>query len=63
MSVHHLVGKQRKDVLPTAPVRKRKRKHKTKPLVIPRIDKTTVHDTVTLEEFKRLRGDDGTSDK
>ena len=49
--------------MPTVPVRERKRKHKTKPLVIPRIDKTTVHDTVTLEEFKRLRGDDGTSDK
>ena len=63
MSVHHSVGKQRNHVLPTVPVRKRKRKHTTKPLVIPRIDKTTVHDTVTLEEFKRLRGDDGTSDK
>ena len=63
MSVHHLVGKQRKDVLPTAPVRKRKRKHKTKPLVVPRIDKTTVYDTVTLEEFKRLRGNDGNSDE
>ena len=49
--------------MPTVPVRKRKRIHKTKPLVIPIIDKTTVHDTVTLEEFKRLRGDDGTSDK
>ena len=49
--------------MPTGPVRKRKHKHKTKPLVIPIIDNTTVHDTVTLEEFKRLRGDDGTSDK
>ena len=49
--------------MPTVPVRKRKRKHKTKPLVIPIIDNTTVHDTVTLEECKRLRGDDGTSDK
>ena len=63
MSVHHSVGKQRKDVLPTAPVRKRKRKHKSKPLVVAIIDKTTVHDTVTLEEFKRLRGEDGTSNK
>ena len=49
--------------MPTVPVRKRKRIHKTKPLKIPVIDNTTVHDTVTLEEFKRLRGDDGTSDK
>ena len=49
--------------MPTVPVRKRKRKHKTRPLVVPIIDNTTVHDTVTLEEFKRLRDDDGTSDK
>ena len=49
--------------MPTVPVRKRKRIHKTKPLVIPIIDNTTVHDTVTLEEFKKLRGEDGTSDK
>ena len=49
--------------MPTVPVRKRKRKHKTRPLVVPIIDNTTVHDTVTLEEYKRLRGDDGTSDK
>ena len=49
--------------MPTVPVRKRKRKHKTKPLVIPIIDNTTVHDTVTLEEFKKLRGDDGTGNK
>ena len=49
--------------MPTVPVRKRKRIHKTKPLVVPIVDNTTVNDTVTLEEFKKLRGDDGTGNK
>jgi hypothetical protein len=50
--------------MPTVPVRKRKRKYRTKPLkIVPIVDNTTVNDTVTLEEYKKLRGDDGTSDK